>query len=65
MDYSNYPQSILSLVRLCISALSPYTTARDDFKGKADIYLDANESPYANGCNRYPDPSAETQIADW
>ena len=56
MDNSNYPQSILSLVRPCISALSPYSTARDDFKGKADIYLDANESPYANGCNRYPDP---------
>lgn len=56
MDYSNYQKSILSLVRPCIAALSPYTTARDDFKGKADIYLDANESPYANGCNRYPDP---------
>ncbi len=40
-----------------IRTLVPYSTARDDFKGHADILLDANESWYGgNGINRYPDP---------
>ncbi|MBQ0024270.1 MAG: histidinol dehydrogenase [Bacteroidales bacterium] len=49
-------KDISSLVRENIASLSPYSTARDDFKGKASIYLDANESPFNNGFNRYPDP---------
>lgn len=47
---------IKRLVRKNIQKLAPYSTARDDFKGSADIWLDANESPYANSWNRYPDP---------
>ncbi len=45
------------LVRPNIWALKPYSTARDEYKG-GDIsaWLDANESPYNNGVNRYPDP---------
>jgi histidinol-phosphate aminotransferase len=37
--------------------MSSYSSARDDFKkenGKKLIYLDANESPFDNGINRYP-----------
>lgn len=47
----------LKLIRKNILALSPYSTARDDFKGgDISVWLDANESPYPNGVNRYPDP---------
>ncbi len=45
------------LVRPNILALQPYSTARDEFKGGTiSTWLDANESPYENGVNRYPDP---------
>ena len=47
----------LEYVRPNILALEPYSTARDEFEGgDIDIWLDANESPYDNGVNRYPDP---------
>lgn len=45
-----------NLVRPNILALAPYSCARDEFKGEASIYVDANENPYNNGLNRYPDP---------
>lgn len=48
--------SIKTLIRPNILALAPYSCARDEFKGEASVYLDANESPYNNGTNRYPDP---------
>jgi histidinol-phosphate aminotransferase len=49
--------SIEALVRPNIRTLSPYSTARDEAKGTPDVFLDANESPYAGlGYNRYPDP---------
>lgn len=44
------------LVRKNILALKPYSSARDEFKGEAEVYLDANENPYPSGYNRYPDP---------
>ncbi len=44
------------LVRKNVSGLQPYTSARDDFSGEASVWLDANESPYPSGYNRYPDP---------
>ena len=45
------------LVRPNIRALKPYSTARDEYAGGAiTTWLDANESPYDNGLNRYPDP---------
>lgn len=47
---------IKNLIRPNILALAPYSCARDEFKGEASVYLDANESPYNNGTNRYPDP---------
>lgn len=47
----------LELVRPNILALEPYSTARDEFKGgDISVWLDANESPYDSGLNRYPDP---------
>lgn len=49
-----------SLVRKNIKNLKPYSSARDDFHGDADIFLDANEnsfgSPLEKPWNRYPDP---------
>ena len=45
------------LVRANILALHPYSTARDEYQGgEIEVWLDANESPYDNGVNRYPDP---------
>ncbi len=45
------------LVRPNILSLSPYSTARDEYKGGViSSWLDANENPYDNGVNRYPDP---------
>ena len=49
-------RSIESIVRANIAALSPYSTARDEYQGELGVFLDANESPYENGYNRYPDP---------
>ena len=40
--------------------LKPYSSARDEFKGKEGVFLDANENPIGSGVpekwNRYPDP---------
>jgi len=47
---------IKGLVRKNIASLAPYSTARDEYGGKLGVFLDANESPYENGFNRYPDP---------
>ena len=44
------------LVRHNIANLTPYSTARDEYQGELGTFLDANESPYENGYNRYPDP---------
>jgi histidinol-phosphate aminotransferase len=44
------------LVRKNVMALSPYSSARDEFEGTASVYLDANENPFDTGYNRYPDP---------
>ena len=50
--------NIDTLVRKNVKNMSSYLSARDDFKKENDkklIYLDANESPFDNGINRYPD----------
>jgi histidinol-phosphate aminotransferase len=47
---------INSLVRRNILAMKPYSSARDEFKGEAEVFLDANENPYPSPYNRYPDP---------
>jgi histidinol-phosphate aminotransferase len=46
---------IKELVRENVIKLSPYSSARDEFKGKAGIFMDANENPFGK-LNRYPDP---------
>lgn len=48
--------NIASLVRKNILNLKPYSSARDEFKGEAEVFLDANENPYPSPYNRYPDP---------
>lgn len=48
-----------NLIRPNIAALKPYSSARDEFKYASPnqmIFLDANENPFENGVNRYPDP---------
>jgi histidinol-phosphate aminotransferase len=46
---------ISNLVRENVRNLTPYSCARDEFKGKTGIFMDANENPYGR-LNRYPDP---------
>ncbi len=51
--------NINSLVRENIKSLKPYSSARDEYKDTQIhemIFLDANENPFNNGVNRYPDP---------
>ena len=46
------------LVRESVRKLQPYSSARDEYvsDGSEMIFLDANENPFDNGVNRYPDP---------
>ena len=49
------------LIRENIKSLKPYSSARDEFKGKAEVFLDANENNFGSvgsneNYNRYPDP---------
>jgi len=46
---------IKKLVRKNVIKLTPYSCARDDYKGNTGIFMDANENPFGN-LNRYPDP---------
>ena len=51
------------LVRRNIATLSPYSTARDEYQGELGTFLDANENPYENGYNCYPDPHQRAEDA--
>ncbi len=68
-------KDIKKLVRANIAALTPYSTARDEYKGSLGILLDANENPYdapypsAAGrpggtyeINRYPSTSLKEAV---
>jgi histidinol-phosphate aminotransferase len=51
--------NIDNLIRENVKELKPYSSARDEFEefDTAEmIFLDANENPFENGVNRYPDP---------
>ncbi|MEE1963386.1 histidinol-phosphate transaminase [Allomuricauda taeanensis] len=50
--------NINNIVRESVKALKPYSSARDEYvsDGSTMIFLDANENPFENGVNRYPDP---------
>ena len=48
--------NILELIRPDLRDLQPYSSARDEYSGSEGVFLDANENPFENGVNRYPDP---------
>ncbi|WP_299433553.1 histidinol-phosphate transaminase [uncultured Maribacter sp.] len=50
--------SLDTIIRENIKGLQPYSSARDEYvsDGSTMVFLDANENPYNNGVNRYPDP---------
>lgn len=47
---------IKELLRPNILKLKPYSSARHEFTGHGEVFLDANENPYDTEVNRYPDP---------
>lgn len=53
---------IENLIRSNIKTMKPYSSARDEFEDfeKEMIFLDANENPFENGVNRYPDPQQKS-----
>ena len=51
-------EKVQSLVLPNLLTLKAYSSARSEFKGRADVLLDANESPWDTGRNRYPDPKS-------
>lgn len=50
---------INTLVRENIKALTPYSSARDEYSGEGKVWLDANENPFETSLNRYPDPNQQ------
>lgn len=48
--------NLADLLRTNIKNLKPYSSARNEFSGDAMVFLDANESPFNQPYNRYPDP---------
>lgn len=48
--------NINNLLRENIKNLKPYSSARDEYSGDAMVFLDANENPFNEPYNRYPDP---------
>jgi histidinol-phosphate aminotransferase len=58
----NKTVDIDSLVRPSVKSLKPYSSARDEYTGTTSemTFLDANENPFENGVNRYPDPHQRT-----
>ena len=58
-----------SITRENVKGLKPYSSARDEYvsDGSEMVFLDANENPFDNGVNRYPDPqqrSLKAVLAD-
>ena len=51
---------ITNLIRENIRRMKPYSCARNEFKGEASVFLDANENPLNTPYNRYPDPLQES-----
>lgn len=59
--------NINKLVRKNVANMKAYSSARSEFSGLDGVFLDANENPYNNGVNRYPDPyqrSLKKKIAE-
>lgn len=62
----------MRLARPHLLKLKPYTSARDEFSGEAEVFLDANEnafgSPLERNFHRYPDPHQhliKEKLAAW
>ena len=58
-----------NITRENVKGLKPYSSARDEYvsDGSEMVFLDANENPFDNGVNRYPDPqqrSLKAVLAD-
>jgi histidinol-phosphate aminotransferase len=53
--------NIEKIARNSVMSMQAYSSARDEFKNSNDkmIFLDANENPYGDGLNRYPDPKQQ------
>jgi len=49
-------KDINSLVRNCIRDMVPYESARNKSRNSETVLMDANENPFGNRLNRYPDP---------
>jgi histidinol-phosphate aminotransferase len=59
---------VLKLVRDNVNKLKPYRSARDEFEGEAEVYLDANENPFNHPYTRYPDPrqvELKQKVSQW
>ena len=52
----NESTDISKLIRKNILEIKPYSSARDEYSGSASVFLDANENPFNDPLNRYPDP---------
>lgn len=50
--------NVENIIRENIKGLKPYSSAREEYvsDGSQMVFLDANENPFDNGVNRYPDP---------
>lgn len=62
IKYMKLEFNLDNIIRPTIKKLKPYSSARDEFQGNSDdmVFLDANENPFENGVNRYPDPQQGT-----
>ncbi|ASB48677.1 histidinol-phosphate transaminase [Alkalitalea saponilacus] len=49
-------RALTQLLRTNIQNLKPYSSARDEYTGEEGVFLDANENPFNEPYNRYPDP---------
>lgn len=59
--------NIKDITRKNVLEMNPYSSARSEYKGNANVWLDANENPNETGLNRYPDPlqmNLKTEIAE-
>ncbi len=53
--------NLIDLIRPDLRQISAYSSARDEFSTEEKmVFLDANENPFDNGLNRYPDPYQNT-----
>ena len=57
-NYEEMNFNLDNITRENVKGLSPYSSARDEYvsDGSTMVFLDANENPFENGVNRYPDP---------